>query len=217
MDSNNLLLSIWKTDYWVPLDSPTLWCPSCPSGSVWCRPWTRSIKKFLLIVLVSFGISGKLHDCAFVLFFWWGQILHSHWVHSFWSAAGLCSRTIALSDTLLYIWHAVDIATVLASCGILSQPYGDNIKTYLQCPAPDVLSAVATMQRAMVSLGAWMSSNRLRLTAPKTPFLWQGNSQQNSEFKKMDSLSITLTSFTLSSPHLRIVLGSHLSFPFSTT
>ena len=73
---------------------------------------------------------------------------------------------------LLYILYTDDIATVLASCGVLSQLYADDIQANLHCPASNALTAAATMQRAMEALGNWMSSNRLRINVSKTQFIW---------------------------------------------
>jgi hypothetical protein len=69
------------------------------------------------------------------------------------------------------------------------------------------------MQRAMEALGYWMSSNRLRLNASKTQFIWLGNWQQ---LKKIDPQAISADFphfvFSTSVRNLGVVLDQELTF-----
>src|SRR6218665_2986833 len=68
--------------------------------------------------------------------------------------------------------------TLLSSYGVLSQLYADDTQAYLHCPSTSAMGAARTMHQAMGALADWMSSNRLRLNAQKTKFIWLGNRQQ---------------------------------------
>src|SRR6218665_3131728 len=70
------------------------------------------------------------------------------------------------------------LATLLASYSALAQLYADDIQFYLHCSASDVIATTQVMTFIMGALGAWMSSNRLRLNSAKTQFIWLGTRQQ---------------------------------------
>src|SRR5688572_31616197 len=85
---------------------------------------------------------------------------------------------------LLFIIYTSDLASLLASHAMLAQLYADDVQAYQHCLASDAVVTVRAMSLAMESLGAWMSSNRLRLNSLKTQFIWLGTRQQ---LAKLDS------------------------------
>jgi len=68
---------------------------------------------------------------------------------------------------LLYIIYTSELGPFLTACALLGQLYADDIQAYLHCLASDAKAAVRAMTLAM---GAWMSSNRLRLNPIRLPF-----------------------------------------------
>lgn len=68
--------------------------------------------------------------------------------------------------------------TLLTSHWVLSQIYIDDTQAYLHCAHCAAAAAVRSMQGAMDVLALWMSSNRLRLNASKTLFIWFSTRQQ---------------------------------------
>ena len=74
-----------------------------------------------------------------------------------WSAA--VGRSWALS----ILWAFIDCE---------QEVYADDTLAYLHCPSITTMGAARTMHQAMGALAGWMSSNRLRLNAQKTKFIW---------------------------------------------
>ena len=124
---------------------------------------------------------------------------------------------------LLYLLYTSDISALLASYGVLSQLYADDTQAYLHCPPLAAVGAARTMQRAMGALADWMSSNRLRLNAQKTKFIWLGTWQQlakldhnalSAEFPNMSfssevrDLGVLLDSELTLAPHINQVCRS---------
>src|SRR6218665_722184 len=73
-----------------------------------------------------------------------------------------------------YPWH-VYWYTLLSSYGVLSygsSMHADDTQAYLHCPSTAAMGVARTMHQAMGALADWMSSNRLRLNAQKTKFIW---------------------------------------------
>ena len=62
--------------------------------------------------------------------------------------------------------------------------YADDTQIYVSCAASD-RQPVATRLLACVSeIESWMSSNRLKLNASKTEFIWIGTRQQLSKVEE---------------------------------
>src|SRR6218665_3921020 len=90
---------------------------------------------------------------------------------------------------LLYLLYTSDIGTLLSSYRVLSQLYADDTQAYFHCPSTSAMGAARTMHQAMGALADWMSSNRLRLNAQKTKFIWLGNRQQLAKLNLDQALS----------------------------
>ena len=83
--------------------------------------------------------------------------------------------------SLLYILYAMDISSLMRSCGLLHQLYADDIQAiqaYIHCSAAYAVVSVGLMCSAIDSLSTWMASNRLLLNPSKTQFIWLGGRRQ---------------------------------------
>ena len=89
------------------------------------------------------------------------------------------------------------LLTLLSSYGILSQLYADDTQEYLHCPSTPAVGAAHTMPQAIGALADWMSSNRLRLNAQKTKFIWLGTRQQLAKLN-LDALSAEFPTMSFS-------------------
>src|SRR6218665_1203195 len=114
---------------------------------------------------------------------------------------------------LLYLIYTSDLATLLASYSALAQLYADDIQAYLHCSASDASATTQVMTFIMGALGAWMSSNRLRLNSAETQFIWLGTRQQLTRLD-MAALSDAFLLLTLSSAvrDLGVTLDCRLTF-----
>ena len=114
---------------------------------------------------------------------------------------------------LLFIIYTSDLASLLASHAMLAQLYADDVQAYQHCLASDALVTVRAMSLAMESLGAWMSSNRLRLNSLKTQFIWLGTRQQLAKLD-MAALATAFPHFVFSSVvrDLGVTLDQELTF-----
>src|SRR6218665_3877119 len=97
-----------------------------------------------------------------------------------------------------YIYSTLLILVIsLSSHGVLNQLYADDTQAYLHCPSTAAMGAAHIMHRAMGALADWMSSNRLRLNAQKTKFIWLGTRQQLAKLN-LDALSAEFPTMSFS-------------------
>src|SRR6218665_2261808 len=84
---------------------------------------------------------------------------------------------------------------------------------YVHCLAGRAISAVETIGRAIETLQAWMSSNRLRLNRTKTQFVWFGTRQQ---LAKIDlgflAIKYSHITFAFCVRDLEVTLDQELTF-----
>jgi hypothetical protein len=82
---------------------------------------------------------------------------------------------------LLFILYAADVMKIAQDHGIHVHTYADDMQTYISCKADDQHSAVTRLLACIAEVNRWMSSNRLKLNADKTEFIWLGTRQQLSK------------------------------------
>ena len=114
---------------------------------------------------------------------------------------------------LLYIIYTADLGPLLAAGAILSQSYADDLQAYVHCLASAAAAAVREISRAMQTLEAWMSSNRLRLNPNKTQYIWLGTRQQLAKIN-LEALALEFPWITFSSSvrDLGVTLDQELTF-----
>jgi len=67
---------------------------------------------------------------------------------------------------------------IAAGHGVSIHAYADDMQTYASCAAPDQQTVTDRILACAADIDSWMSSNRLKLNAEKTEFIWLGTHQQ---------------------------------------
>ena len=78
---------------------------------------------------------------------------------------------------LLFLLYTADVAKIADKHGVPVHSYADDTQLYTSCSAPDWSSAADRLLRCIEDVDRWMSSNRLKLNADKTQFIWLGSAQ----------------------------------------
>jgi len=73
--------------------------------------------------------------------------------------------------------------------GVHIHAYADDMQTYISCEAVDQHSASTRLLAYITEVDRWMSSNRLKLNAEKTEFIWLGTRHQ---LTKLSSQSLAV-------------------------
>ena len=94
-----------------------------------------------------------------------------------WCAARFSPRT----PPILYTEDVIGIAL---GRGIRIHVYADDTQIYLSCAASDRQPAATRLLACVSEIESWMSSNRLKLNASKTEFIWIGTRQQLSKVEE---------------------------------
>jgi hypothetical protein len=105
---------------------------------------------------------------------------------------------------LLFVLYAADVMNIAQSHGIHVHTYADDMQTYISCRADDQQSAVTRLLACIAEVNRWMSSNRLKLNADKTEFIWLGTRQQLS---KLSSQPLAVGSQHITPVHCARDLG----------
>ena len=90
---------------------------------------------------------------------------------------------------LLFLLYTADVADIAANLGVRVHSYADDTQLYFDCAASSEQAAIDRLVECINSIEAWMRSNRLKLNADKTQFMWLGSRQQ---IQKLRTRSITL-------------------------
>ena len=88
---------------------------------------------------------------------------------------------------LLFILYAADVMDIAKKHGVCIHAYADDLQIYMSCNAVNQQTAVAKILACVADIDSWMSSNRLKLNADKTEFVWLGTYQQ---LRKISSQSL---------------------------
>ena len=79
---------------------------------------------------------------------------------------------------LLFVMYAAEVMKIAQKHGVCIHAYADDLQTYVSCNAVDQQAAVTQILSCVEGIDEWMSSNRLKLNADKTEFIWLGTRQQ---------------------------------------
>ena len=87
---------------------------------------------------------------------------------------------------LLFLLYTADVAVIAESYGVRVHSYADDTQLYTSCSALDGPDAADQLLRCIadVDVNKWMSSNRLKLNADKTQFIWLGSAQMLARVKR---------------------------------
>ena len=89
---------------------------------------------------------------------------------------------------LLFVMYAAEVMKIAEKHGVCIHAYADDLQTYVSCNAVDKQAAVTQILSCVGGIDEWMSSNRLKLNADKTEFIWLGTRQQ---LRKIDVRSVS--------------------------
>ena len=79
---------------------------------------------------------------------------------------------------LLFALYSADVIKITASHWVCIHAYADDMQTYASCTAPDQQMATSRLLACVADIETWMTSNRLKLNAGKTEFIWLGSRHQ---------------------------------------
>jgi hypothetical protein len=79
---------------------------------------------------------------------------------------------------LLFLLYTADVAAIAERHSVSVHSYADDTQLYASCSAADGPVSADRLLRCIDDVDRWMSSNRLKLNADKTQFIWLGSPQQ---------------------------------------
>ena len=79
---------------------------------------------------------------------------------------------------LLFVLYTADVLKIAANHNVCIHAYADDLQTYASCAATDQQTATIRLLACVFDIAKWMSSNRLKLNADKTEFIWLGTRQK---------------------------------------
>jgi len=113
---------------------------------------------------------------------------------------------------LLFVLYTADVIKIAESLGVRVHSYADDTQLYLHCPASDEQTTVDQLKSCIQRIGVWMKSNRLKLNADKTQFMWLGTRQQLAKLKVrslvLDGVNIEISDTAI---NLGVTLDSELT------
>jgi len=66
-----------------------------------------------------------------------------------------------------------------STCRVAIHSYADDTQLYTSCSVADGLTSASQLLRCISDVADWMASNRLKLNAEKTQFIWLGSPYHN--------------------------------------
>ena len=97
---------------------------------------------------------------------------------------------------LLFVLYTADVIGIAMGRGIRIHVYADDTQIYVSCAASDRQPAATRLLACVSEIESWMSSNRLKLNASKTEFIWIGTRRQLSKVEE-EALMVGGQSITL--------------------
>ena len=79
---------------------------------------------------------------------------------------------------LYFILYTADAFQIAGELGFFIHGYADDLQIYDHCLACDTSQLTNRLTHCIEVIGRWMSSNRLRLNASKTEFIWLGSTRR---------------------------------------
>ena len=79
---------------------------------------------------------------------------------------------------LLFLLYTADVATIAHGHGVSVHCYAVDTQLYASRSAVNDLTTATQLLRCIDDIDCWMSSNRLKLNADKTQFIWLGPALQ---------------------------------------
>ena len=79
---------------------------------------------------------------------------------------------------LYFILYTADAFQIAGELGFFIHGYADDLQIYDHCLACDTSLLTNRLIHCIEVIGRWMSSNRLRLNASKTEFIWLGSTRR---------------------------------------
>ena len=79
--------------------------------------------------------------------------------------------------SVLFILYTADLEDVAERHRVMLHAFADDTQLYLHCRRDDMASTAVglRLERCLLEVDHWMSSNRLKLNADKTELLWAGS------------------------------------------
>jgi len=86
---------------------------------------------------------------------------------------------------LLFVLYSAEVFFhITTKHGVSIHAYADDLQTYTSCTASDQHIVSSRLLSCVADISTWMSSNRLKLNADKTEFIWLGTEAQLAKISK---------------------------------
>ena len=125
---------------------------------------------------IFFGLTGSAFDWmrSFIV----GRTQTVHYCGSVSCCAVVRSGVAQVSvlGPLLYVLYTADSQRLFVSLGLGVHLYADDTQFHGSCKPADAADLAVRAMNVINSVKTWMSSNKLRLNADKTQFIWLGTS-----------------------------------------
>ena len=149
----------------------------CWLCSMWVAAFDTVDHSILLDRLsISFGLTGSAFDWmrSFIVgrtqtVLYCGSVSRCAVVRS-----GVAQGSVL--GPLLYVLYTADIQRLVVSLGFDVHLYADDTQFHGSCMPADTADLAALSMDVINAVKTWMSSNRLRLNADETQFIWLGTS-----------------------------------------